>query len=56
LQHVNSDHDFDVAFIRLTQLQVGGLAVGAGAFFTARAERLAALLRLPVILKHSVHG
>jgi putative tryptophan/tyrosine transport system substrate-binding protein len=47
--NVNTEHDLDSAFARLTQMRVGGLVIGPGAFFISRIEQLAALA-----LRHGV--
>ena len=43
VENVSSELDFDRAFATLRQLRVGGLVIGAAAFFTNRSEKLAAL-------------
>ena len=41
--NASTEADFDPVFTKIVQLRAGGLVLGAGAFFTARAEQLAAL-------------
>jgi putative tryptophan/tyrosine transport system substrate-binding protein len=41
--NASPERDFDAVFAKLTQLQAGGLVIGASAFFTAQSEQLAAL-------------
>jgi putative ABC transport system substrate-binding protein len=41
--HANTERDFDAVFANLAQLRVGGLLIGADAFFNTRIEQLAAL-------------
>jgi putative tryptophan/tyrosine transport system substrate-binding protein len=41
--NISTEHDLDAAFAKLTQLRVGGLVIGTGAFFISRLEQLAAL-------------
>jgi putative ABC transport system substrate-binding protein len=41
--NVSTEHDLDSAFAKLTQMRVGGLVIGPGAFFISRIEQLAAL-------------
>jgi putative tryptophan/tyrosine transport system substrate-binding protein len=45
----STERDFDTVFATLVQLRVGGLVIGADAFFTSRSEQLAALA-----LRHAV--
>jgi putative ABC transport system substrate-binding protein len=41
--NASTEAEFDPVFAKISQLRAGGLVLGAGAFFTARAEELAAL-------------
>jgi putative tryptophan/tyrosine transport system substrate-binding protein len=41
--NATTERDFDAVFANLIQLRAGGLVIGAGAFFAARYEQLAAL-------------
>ena len=41
--HASTESDFDGVFATLAELQVGGLVIGADAFFTSRARQLAEL-------------
>ena len=50
--HASTEREIDSAFATFAQLRVGGLVIGPDAFFTSRAEELAALalrLRIPAI-------
>ena len=41
--HVSTERDFDTVFAKLSQLQAGGLVIGADVLFTSHIEQLAAL-------------
>jgi putative ABC transport system substrate-binding protein len=41
--NASSERDFDTIFAKLSQLRVGGLVIGGGAFFNTQQEQLAAL-------------
>jgi putative ABC transport system substrate-binding protein len=41
--HASAERDFDTVFTTLVQQKVGGLVIGADAFFNSRSEQLAAL-------------
>ena len=47
--NASTEHELDSAFAKLTQVRVGGLVIGPGAFFISRIEQLAALA-----LRHGV--
>jgi putative tryptophan/tyrosine transport system substrate-binding protein len=41
--NASTEADFDAVFAKVIELRAGGLVIGGGAFFTSRAEQLAAL-------------
>jgi putative ABC transport system substrate-binding protein len=47
--HASTEQEIDTAFMRLAQLRVGGLVIGADAYFNTRSEQFAALA-----LRHAV--
>jgi putative tryptophan/tyrosine transport system substrate-binding protein len=47
--HASNEGDFDKVFSSLTQMQAGGLVIGAGPFFNSRTELLSTLA-----LRHSI--
>jgi putative ABC transport system substrate-binding protein len=47
--HASTEQEIDTALMRLAQLRVGGLVIGADAYFNTRSEQFAALA-----LRHAV--